>query len=208
MPDSPMNPSLVDSSIDPVTAHVPLRRQTKPQGSLRKGAALPLSLAFALATLAGCADMAAKVPPGAPLAQVEASYGRPNFTCTRPAPDSGQRVIWTQQPLGQYAWGANVDADGRIDRVERLLTDEHFKLLNDGAWPAERVRCEFGPPAIVDEVGLPSVRQVVWSYRYRENDVWNSLMYVYMGRDGDRVTRHHPGPDPMYEDDRFGMGWM
>ncbi|WP_233238452.1 hypothetical protein [Bordetella sp. LUAb4] len=158
--------------------------------------------------------MAARVPPGAPLTQVEAEYGRPNFTCERTSPgpgpgrEGGQRVIWTQQPLGQYAWGANVGPDGRIDRVERLLTDEHFKLLSDGDWPADRVRCEFGPPAIIDQVGLPSVRQVVWSYRYRENDVWNSLMYVYMGRDGDRVTRHHPGPDPMYEEDRFGIGWM
>lgn len=163
---------------------------------------LPLVLA---AALAGCADMAAKVPAGAPLDQVEASYGRPNFTCTRP--DGRQRVIWTQQPMGQYAWGANVGPDGHIDRVERLLTDAHFKLLDEGDWPAERVRCEFGPPALIDEVGLPSVRQVVWSYRYRENDSWNSLMYVYMGRNGDRVTRHHPGPDPMYDEDRRLFWW-
>lgn len=152
-----------------------------------------------LAALAGCADMAARTPPGSPLSQVESQYGRPNFTCALPG-NGGQRVIWTQQPLGQYAWGANVGPDGRIDHVERLLTDTHFRQLSQGDWTAERVRCEFGPPAIIDEVGLPSVRQVVWSYRYRENDSWNSLMYVYMGRDGDRVTRYHPGPDPMYED--------
>jgi hypothetical protein len=150
-----------------------------------------------LALLAGCADMAASTPPGTPLSQVVAKYGQPNFTC--PLPNGGQRVIWTQQPLGQYAWGGNVSPDGRIDRVERLLTDAHFNILSEGDWSANRVLCEFGPPAIVDEVGLPSVRQVVWSYRYRENDSWNSLMYVYMGRKGDRVTRHHPGPDPMYD---------
>jgi len=199
MPDPILKPSPVDS------------KPGKTNPAIARRLLLPLALTT-LAALAGCADMAAKVPPGAPLSQVEAEYGRPNFTCERTGPGpglaGGQRVIWTQQPLGQYAWGANVGPDGRIDRVERLLTDEHFKLLSDGDWPAERVRCEFGPPAIIDQVGLPSVRQVVWSYRYRENDVWNSLMYVYMGRDGDRVTRHHPGPDPMYEEDRFGMGWM
>jgi hypothetical protein len=150
-----------------------------------------------LAALAGCADMAQRTPPGSALVQVESQYGKPNFTCR--LPNGSERVIWTQQPLGQYAWGANVAPDGKIDRVERLLTDEHFRVLSEGVWTAERLRCEFGPPARIDTVGLPSVRQVVWSYRYRENDSWNSLMYVYMGREGDQVTHHNPGPDPMYE---------
>ncbi len=30
-------------------------------------------------------------------------------------------------------------------------------------------------------------------------------MYVYLGRNGDRVTHFHPGPDPMYDPDRFGF---
>lgn len=170
-----------------------------------KGNAMALSIVPAariaafvsLATLAGCADMAQRTPPGAPLAQVESQYGKPDFTC--PLPNGGQRVIWTQQPLGQYAWGANVGADGKIDRIQRLLTNENFRQLSEGVWSAERVRCEYGPPAQIDTVGLPNVRQVVWSYRYRESDSWNSLMYVYMGRDGTQVTHHHPGPDPMYE---------
>jgi hypothetical protein len=163
------------------------------------GLALP---ALLLAALGGCADMAAKVPPGATLASVEASYGRPNFTC--PLPNGGQRAIWTQQPLGQYAWGTDVAPDGRIDKISRLLTDRSFDQMKEGVWPAERVRCEFGPPANIDEVGLPNVRQVVWSYRYRQSDSWNSLMYVYMGRDGSQMTHFHPGPDPMYEQGDWG----
>ncbi|EJO27445.1 hypothetical protein QWC_31809, partial [Achromobacter marplatensis] len=27
--------------------------------------------------------------------------------------------------------------------------------------------------------------------------------YVYMGRDGSKLTHFHPGPDPMYDDDKF-----
>ncbi|ARP92523.1 hypothetical protein CAL14_05185 [Bordetella genomosp. 9] len=176
----------------------PTRRAANGAGRRLAARLAAAALAAALAAgLAGCADMAARTPPNTPLSQVVAEYGRPNFTC--PLPGGGQRVIWTQQPLGQYAWGGNVGPDGRIDRVVPILTDAHFAILSEGVWTPDRVRCEFGPPAIIDEVGLPSVRQVVWSYRYRENDVWNSLMYVYMGRNGDRVTRHHPGPDPMYD---------
>jgi len=154
-----------------------------------------------LAALSACTTMVQDVPPGTPLATVQAGYGQPNFGCTRP--DGTRRVIWTQQPLGQYAWGSDLTADGRVVRMEAILTDEHFARLKEGSWTAEQVQCEFGPPASVREVGLPSVREVVWAYRYRQDQVWNSLMYVYLGRNGDRVTRFHPGPDPMYDDDRF-----
>ena len=38
----------------------------------------------------------------------------------------------------------------------------------------------------------------VWSYRYKEAGVWNSLMHVHF--DGQGVVRHMlNGPDPMYE---------
>lgn len=153
------------------------------------------------AGLAACQGMEKKVQPGTPLAAVEAEYGRPDFTCTRP--DGRQRVIWTLQPNGQYAWGTDVNGDGRIVRMEALLTDEHFRRLGTGTWTPDQVQCEFGPPAQIDEVGLPSVRQVVWSYRYKQDDVWFSLMYVYFGHDGSHVTNFHPGPDPRYEGDHF-----
>ncbi|ETH39010.1 hypothetical protein L547_3298 [Bordetella pertussis H918] len=173
------------------TAMPPIRRPI--------GRALRLAGAgMLLAALAACANLN-QVPPGTPLADVQAQFGAPNFACD--LPNGGQRVIWTQQPYGQFAWGANVGPDGRVDRVVEVLTDEHFKVLGTGTWTADQVRCEFGPPAEIKQVGLPSVRQVVWSYRYRESRVWNSLMYVYMGREGDRVTRFHPGPDPMYDED-------
>src|SRR5690606_23513972 len=126
--------------------------------------------------------------------------GRPNFAC--PLPNGGERVIWTQQPYGQYAWGANVGPAGRIDQVVPLLTDAHFKVLATGTWTPDQVRCEFGPPAEIDEVGLLSVRQVARSYRSVQSGVWNSLMYVYMEHDGQRVPRFHPGPDPVLDEER------
>lgn len=152
-------------------------------------------IAFSL--LGACANMTA-IPAGSPLAQVEAKYGAPNYSCT--APNGSRRLIWTGQPLGQFAWGTHVDNAGNIDRVVSLLTDEHFRLLATGTWTQENVRCEFGPPAEISTVGLPSSTQLVWSYRYRQNGVWNSLMYVYFGGDRSQVTRFHPGPDPMYEE--------
>ncbi|MGB6241099.1 MAG: hypothetical protein WBF69_01320 [Castellaniella sp.] len=150
--------------------------------------------------LAGCANIS-KTPPGTPLAQVTAQFGAPTLQCTD---RQGQaRAIWSQQPFGQYAWAASVDPQGKVGPVQPILTDEHFQVLKQGVWTADQVRCEFGPPAVIDSAGLPNVRQVVWSYRYKQDHVWNSLMYVFMGRDGDQVTKFHPGPDPMYEHDNM-----
>ncbi len=146
--------------------------------------------------LAACTSMA-DLPAGTPLHQITSEYGEPDFSC--PAPDGGERLIWTMQPMGQYAWGTTVDAAGNTDRVQQLLNDEHFRVLASGSWTPEQVRCEFGPPAEIDSVGLPSSTSIVWSYRYRQAGAWNSLMYVYFGSDGSRVTRFHPGPDPLYE---------
>jgi hypothetical protein len=167
------------------------RRQSVVRHSLI-GAALVLGLA-------SCANPS-QFPPDTPLSEIQAKLGAPNFSCQQP--NGVRRLIWTRQPMGQYAWGANVGPDDRIDQLTPLLTDEHFKVLAAGSWTADQVRCEFGPPAHIDEVGLPSVREVVWAYRYRQDHVWNSLMYVYLGKNGDRVTRFHPGPDPLFDDDR------
>ncbi len=169
---------------------------------MRHGRAALSGLCVSL--LAACANMA-DMPPGTPLQQVEAKYGQPNYSC--PAENGGQRLIWSMQPMGQYAWGTNVDSAGNTDRIQPLLTDEHFRVLASGTWTPEQVRCEFGPPARIDSVGLPSSTQIVWSYRYRQSSSWNSLMYVYFGSDGSKVTRFHPGPDPMFDRDNFMFGF-
>lgn len=101
--------------------------------------------------------------------------------------------------MGQSAWGGYVDSDGCIDQITPVLTTENFEKLGTGHWTPAMLTCEFGPPARIDQVGWPSARQYVWNYRYRQAGVWDSLMHVYMGPEGQAVTRFHPGPDPMYE---------
>lgn len=149
-----------------------------------------------LSLLTACASMTS-IPPGTSVHQVVAQFGQPSYTCTNK--EGGERMIWSRQPYGQYAWGANIDAAGNVEGVLPVLTDEHFQVLGSGTWTPDQVRCEFGPPAEIDTVGLPSSRQIVWSYRYKQGHVWNSLMYVHLGTDGQAVTRFYPGPDPLYE---------
>lgn len=154
------------------------------------------SVAAILGLLTACASMTS-IPPGTPVQQVQSQFGQARYTCTNK--DGDERMIWSQQPYGQYAWGTNVTAAGTVVGILPVLTDEHFEILGSGTWTPDQVRCEFGPPAEIDTVGLPSSREIVWSYRYKQSHVWNSLMYVHFGVDGQAVTRFYPGPDPLYD---------
>jgi len=155
------------------------------------------TLATALLLLTGC-TLIANTPPGTPLAEMQRRHGAPAHVCMQP--DGSQRVIWSQQPNGQYAWAARVGADGRVESVETVLTDEAFQRLRPGL-TTDELRCIYGPPAIIGSIGWGQ-RQTVWSYRYREAKSWNSLMHIYLDTDG-KVERFHPGPDPMFDADRL-----
>jgi hypothetical protein len=160
-----------------------------------------LAVGLSTALLAGCANLQ-DLKPGTPYAEAQKEFGQPTTVCV--LNDGGQRVVWSQQPMGHYAWGTTVAANGRVGAVTQVLTDASFQQLAQGVWTPERVQCEFGPPESIGKVGLPSNLQVVWSYRYRQDGVWYSLMYVFFGADGKQVTKFFAGPDPLFMfDDRF-----
>ncbi len=155
----------------------------------------PLLVLASALMLAGCANMA-ETPAGTPLASVQAQFGKPTMTC--PLANGGFRAIWSQQPYGEYAWGADVNAQGDVGVITQVLDDPVFEQLSEGVWDAKRVRCMFGPPAQVDSVGLPSVRKTFWSYRYMQYGVWYSMMNIGFDPQTMIVTTHFPSPDPMF----------
>lgn len=165
---------------------------------MRSGVRLAVGTA-ALVLLAACGTMQ-DIPAGTSLSEVQSRYGTPTVDC--PMPDGTRRLVWSTQPMGQQAWSTVATADGKVGRVEQILTDQAFGQVKVGVWTAEQLRCHFGPPAEKSVVGMPSVRSHVWSYRYQQSGVWNSLMHFYLSEDG-RVTRMHPGPDPMYEHEEW-----
>lgn len=144
----------------------------------------------------GCAQIT-NVPPGTPLITVEKEFGAPTTLCQTDAQTS--RAVWSQQPMGEFAWATTIDKEGRIGEFEQVLTDRSFQRLGEGVWTPERVRCEFGPPESITKVGLPSNLKTVWSYRYRQYGVWYSLMFVFFGTDGKQVTQFFAGPDPLFD---------
>ena len=153
-------------------------------------AAAKLSLLACAALVSGCATISS-VAPNTPVAEVIKVHGKPDSACKNA--DGTERLIWTGQPYGQFAWGTNTTKDGKIGKIEQILTDKQFEALTIG-WTAEQLACQFGPPS--NMYGIAKGHEIVWAYRYKQYDVWPAMMYVYMGPKGDRVTRFHPAPDP------------
>ena len=146
--------------------------------------------------LAGCVGpFMREVPnPGEPVAAVTAKLGQP--TGSYPAPEGGQMLEYATGPMGQFTWMAHIGPDARLLSYEQVLTGEKFATIKiDKATKADVLRT-IGRPA--ERSGVAMHNYEVWSYRYKEAGVWNSLMHVHFDQAG-IVRLMQNGPDPMFE---------
>jgi hypothetical protein len=125
---------------------------------------------------------------GTPRDQVIAQAGRP--VAVVPLPNGGQRLQYTLQPMGQYAFMVDLDAGGRVVQSRQVLTEREFNRIELGRWNRDDVLREFGPPAKVDGVG--SWNGPVWTYRWRDLGGGDMFYWVYFDPSG-VVQRAHPG---------------
>lgn len=144
--------------------------------------------------LSGCAVFRAPPAPGEPVASATAKLGQP--TGVYPLPDGGRELEYATAPFGQFTWMARIGPDGRLQSYEQVLTGEKFATITvDKATKADVLRI-VGRPAEQSRVRLHNYE--VWSYRYKEAGVWNSLMHVHFDEQG-VVRQMMNGPDPMFE---------
>jgi hypothetical protein len=128
------------------------------------------------------------VAPGTPREQVIAQAGQPARVV--PLPGGGQRLQYTLQPLGHYAFMVDLDASGRVVRSRQVLTAAEFERIEPGKWTVQDVQREFGPPARVD--GVASFHGSVLAYRWRDAGGADMFYWVYVDPQG-VVRRAHPG---------------
>ena len=161
--------------------------------TLKTAATLALIL-----SLSACAPMIRRTPAvGAPLAEVTARLGKPD--AIYPDPAGGQVLEYRGQPMGQFQHMARIGPDGRLLAYEQVLTSENFARVKVDQWTKDDILRNFGRPAEISRVAFHNYE--VWSYRYKEAGVWNSMMSVHFDQQG-VVRQMLNGPDPMY-DDRF-----
>lgn len=148
----------------------------------------------ALLLLGGCAGMIRQAPsPGDPVATVQQKMGAPTAIYR----DGMEQVFeYATGPMGQQTFMARIGADGRLASYEQVLTSEKFATVRIDAATKDDMLRGFGRPAEVSRVAMRDYE--VWSYRYKEAGVWNSLMHVHFDRQG-IVRQMMNGPDPLYE---------
>jgi hypothetical protein len=138
----------------------------------------------------GCASPfgAAGIAPGTPRGDVIARLGQP--TRVVPMANGAQRLQYSLQPAGQYAWMVDLDAAGRVASARQVLNEREFNRIVPGEWTRADVEREFGPPARVD--GVASWNGPVMTYRWRDLQGADMFYWVYLDPQG-VVRRAHPG---------------
>jgi len=158
-----------------------------------------LSILASALLLAGCA-MRTPPDPGDPQDVVQSKLGTPTAVY---ADGAARTLEYATGPMGQFTWMAHLGADGRLTSYEQVLTSEKFASIKIDQATKDEVLRTIGRPAERSHVAMRDYE--VWSYRYKEAGVWNSLMHVHFDEQG-VVRQMMNAPDPMYEPrDRFGF---
>jgi hypothetical protein len=143
------------------------------------------------AVLAGCATnafRAAELQPGASRQDVLARLGPPTRVVA--IPGGGERLQYSLQPYGQFAWMVDLDGSGRVQRVRQVMDGREFTRIVPGQWTREDVEREFGPPARIEGTRLwPGP---VLTYRWRDADRSDMFWWVYLD-ERNVVRQSHQG---------------
>jgi hypothetical protein len=156
------------------------------------------SILISSLALTGCAGLGGPPPVvGDSIDTVKLKLGEPTASYSA-GPE--QLLEYATGPMGQTTVMAHIGADGRLTLIEQVLTGEKFATIKVGSATHEDVLRAVGRPAETSYLPLRDFE--VWSYRYKESGVWNSMMHVHFDRNG-VVRMMQNGPDPMYEERRF-----
>ncbi|CAA9438614.1 MAG: putative lipoprotein transmembrane [uncultured Ramlibacter sp.] len=151
-----------------------------------------LSSMSMLALLAACASNpfnAYDLQPGGTRQAVLDRLGNPTRSVAIPG---GERLQYSLQPYGHFAWMVDLDSVGRVVRARQVLNANEFNRITPGQWTRADVEREFGPPARIDATS--SWDGPIMTYRWRDVDRSDMFYWVYLDRNN-VVQRAHQGMD-------------
>lgn len=133
-------------------------------------------------------------PPNTTQAEVQAKFGPPRETY--PLSSSVTRWLYPTQPFGQQTIAADIDAQGHVLAVKQVLSMPEFAKVELGKWRKEDILHHFGKP--VETSAFPRMQRDVWTYRFKQDDTWDSMMNFYFDPEG-IVRSAQISPDPMHD---------
>ncbi len=153
-----------------------------------------LAAILVLAGLNACAAWrTAPVHPGQTEAEVIARLGRP----TNVYQDGASRLLeYMHGPAGQSTEMARIGPEGKLVSYEQVLTMQTFSTIKVGEADKHKVLRTIGAPSQTRYYSWPKLE--AWSYPFKENGIWDSLMTVYFDKTG-IVRKLQNGPDPNYD---------
>jgi len=150
-------------------------------------------LAAALAPVAGCAWFGpGSVTTGMPSADVRTRLGTPTDIRTIAGATAWD---YAQGPQGFTTWRITLDAAGRVQRLEQLLTAQRLLSIEAGRHGRDDVAALVGRPGDVMRFGARGAE--VWTYRYLEFAERRVADVTFDAVSG-RVSAVTSYPDPAY----------
>lgn len=141
---------------------------------MMRGALTLIATVLAL-VLTACSSMPETVALGTSGADIEQRLGKP--TAVHALPD-GTRLQYSRQPHGQQVFNLDLDAQGRLARMDQVLDVEWLQRIEVDRWTREDVLRQFGRPAVVERVAR--FDGVVWTYRYLEPFSLARLAHIHI----------------------------
>ncbi|VVE25893.1 lipoprotein [Pandoraea horticolens] len=133
-------------------------------------------------------------PSGASQAEVQAQLGKPREVY--PLAPGVTRWLYPTKPFGEETIAADFDAQGRLLGTTQVLSTQEFNKVEIDKWTKTDILHHFGEP--VETSYFPLMKREVWSYRFKQDDVWFSLMHFYFDAEG-VVKTTQISPDPLHE---------
>jgi hypothetical protein len=137
-------------------------------------------------TLAACSTVPSSVAIGAADSQIAAKLGQP--TARYGLPGGGQRLQYSQGPMGREVYNIDLDKQGNAVSIEQTLDESLFpQRIVPGKWTRDDVLREYGKPAHVMKVR--SFQGDIWVWRY-----WNVVggaRFLYIDIDSNNIVRSY-----------------
>lgn len=150
--------------------------------------------AAVFAVLAGCAAL---MPPPVSVGDSEADLIAKRGQPTNRYQDGNDRVLeYNLGPWSQKTYMARIGSDNRVISFEQVLTTEKFATLKLDQSTKNDVLFTVGNPTETSYLSLSDLE--VWTYPYRRDGMWNSLMHVHFDKAG-IVRKMLHTPDPRFE---------
>jgi hypothetical protein len=161
--------------------------------ALERMGAWTLAVATVL-LLGGCSGLPERMVPGTARADIERQLGAP--TAVHALAD-GTRLQYSRQPAGQQVFNLDLDAQGRLRRVDQALEPANLQRIEVDRWTRDDVLRAFGRPALVDRVAR--FEGDVWTYRYLEAFSLARLVHIHIDPQG-TVRRVVHTDEPLLDD--------